>query len=552
LPPDNIQVERFSPLAALPGDTIHVIGVGFDPEPLKNVVQFNGSKKSSTVISSNEQGTELQVVVADDAQAGSVKVASGPYSALSVLPFLLSPSIGSVNPEGGLPGDQITVSGRNFTTNLSGLLIFMGDYRIDSIFGGSSTQIIFPLPAGLPAGITTVRVGTRLTATDSVMSPPVPFTVFDSRTPTISSLEPNQGVPGAQFVIKGNAFDPTAGKTVVLLDNLQITNFIAITPSQITLSIPSDYPIAGLGQKKIEVKVVVNTESGQLESNSLSFTIVEPSNIEFYYMAYNEPEFSGSQDDSVYQAIPLPGGGLLRSRLFKNSLGMGLEVTDEGSKLYSAFGGGILVCDLINTGNLQLLPGELLPEGDLALDETNNHIFYDERDGGLKRFNINNNAILSLIDGTLSPCLKATATHLYYITESGGNYAIRRMQKNGSSDEEVVSGTPEAGLRWVAMALHSDGTLLIAESPMDGLSLTASPVGSSRILAWNGTNLTTLYTLTGKTITDVELSKNGNTLYWMVAEETGGGIESGPLTPGAIKMVIGGIRNGRYFDVVEK
>lgn len=556
LPPDNMLVERFEPLAALPGDTIAIIGRGFNANPVENVVQFNSSRMTPVVVSVNEDQTRLFVVVPEDAQIGNVKVASGPYSTLSQLPFLLSPSISSITPSSGLPGDQIAVTGRNFPTNLSQLLLFIGDVPIDSIFGGSSTQVIFPLPTGLPVGNTTIRIGTKLTATDSVLSPPVAFTVLDPDQPVLISIDPVQGTPGTAVTLSGSPFNPDGTTVIFGAYTLGVDELTSITQDEIIFAVPADYPIDGKGQETVQVSVTVETSKGPLTSGQLNFTVIEPAGIEFFYHAVNVPGSSQDADDSLYRASKLPEG-VSKTRLARVSRtggGVGVEVSSDGAFLYYS-PSNLIQLDLKNGIQTTVWPLADL-EADVTFDESDNSFYGHKRDDRFYKFNVLSGEETVLPGSQVasaSATVKEDASHIYYFVNFNGT--VRRIPKAGAENTEQTIHTQSlaANQNLTALAV-SNSKIYFAVGPLLGY-LAAATTGNSAIYVKNkdgSGSAEVLYTLNGKAVTDLELSEDGSVLYWMVSGNTGA-IESAPAAAaGAIQVEIPNIKNGRYFDVLER
>jgi hypothetical protein len=485
-----------------------------------------------------------------------VKVATGPYSTLSNLSFLFSPSIGSVNPEGALPGEQILISGKNFTINLSNLLIYIGDVEIDSIFGGSSTQIIFPLPEGLPVGNTTIRVGTRLTATDSVLSPPFAFTVFDPRQPILTNLDPNQAIPGTQVEINGNGF--VSGTTYVMFDNIEIgPDFLTVTNSRVTFNVP-DYLPDGFVSEPVKVKVVVKTGDGDFESNELDFTVIEPSDIEFYYSAINIPGSSQSVDDSLYKATPIVNGAdgaSVKVRLAKTFLGM--DIDELTKTMYYINGNGIQILNLTTGVTQNKGQGDLFTTSDIAYSSTNNRVYCPAGSDGLRSYDLNTD-VQSPNLSNFNPIfnVKNDAAHVYWVGKKAtvNENAVKRTIKASGITEPIFSAiNPESNKIWVAVAVGTT-KIYFVEGPTIPITFTNTS-GTSTIYEGNkdGTGSPSpLYTFTNTVITDIEISKDGAKLYIMVSGENGA-IESVPVAPDVSqrKVEVSNIRNGRYLDVFE-
>jgi len=548
----EITVTGFSPIAALGGDTISIVGSGYSEDLVLNVVEFSGSALPATVLSASPD--QLDVVVPDDALAGVVKVIIGVNSAASNVPFLLSPSIGSVNPDAALPGEQIIIQGRNFTTNLDKLAVVVGQVYVDSLFGGSSNQIVFPLPLNLPVGPTKIKVGTILAPGDTVFAPGVDFIVLDPERPTITDIFPRTATPGTLLTLFGNAFKTDPDSITVDFGSIQIDEFVNLESDEIQFVIPEDLPVSGVETIDITV-TVINSEGESLKSDPAIFNLVEPSDLLFYYTALNSPGFQNSEDDSIYLAEPISGGNALKTALRQTNRVLGIDTDLAENRIYY-FGSDAIQQANDDGTNEELvidLNSDPVPISDLAYSKVESIIYYPSREQSLiNAFNLNtrtSSTVESIPSGFDVTPVENIKRYENYLLWTEGKTVVRY---NLNTNERRVLYQTSGDLLLIAVA--TDGTnVYIVEGPSRPSIFNNTP-GDSRIYKGNiegSGSLTVLYNRPGEVITDLELSSDGETLYWM-SSANNGGILSAPSSSGNVATVISGIRNGRYLKVIRK
>lgn len=560
LPPDSLSVTRFEPLAALGNDTITIVGTGFSERTIENVVQFTYAEGTpvkdqvlATVISAS--ATTLQVVVPEIAQVGRVKVGVGPYTALSDVPFLLSPSISSVNPEGGFANDLITIQGKNFPTDLTKLLLFIGEVKVDSIFGGSSTQIVFPLPEGLAPGRTTIRVGILLTPTDSVFAPAADFTVFDPNTPSITGIEPSSTVPGGTIVLRGNAFKSAGGTTTVKII-VNGTEY-AVTPDPadlsndaVTVQVPASITVSD--EVAASVTITVVTAGGQnYVSEPAFFTLVEPSDIVFYYTALNAPGATDA-DNILYSAQPIPGVEPVQLATGAN---LGVHVQEAQALVYYGAGTSVGRCNL-DGSNLEVFTNIQNNGSDVAVNAANQLLYYYNYDSpnDLFQYTLATQAYATLVSDYLITHVKNEGTQVFWGGKGFPSAGRIEVVSGGTSTNLYTNAS--IGAKFITGLAVTADKIYFAEGPTSAIQAANTP-GTSTIYVMNrdGSGVGAVYSNLSEIITDLEISEDGTTLYWMSSSDNAatGGIRSAPSAPdpAKIKTIVPNIRNGRYFDLLE-
>ncbi len=557
---NELSISSFMPLSAVGGDTIRFFGNGFDPVAIRNVIQFNSSKRIAMVLSASK--TEMSVVVPTDAQIGAVRIAVGPFSTISDLPFLLSPSITSLNPSAAFPGELVSIRGRNFVPDKTRLVIYVNNILADSILGASSNRVDFYLPAVSP-GSAKVRLGILLSERDTVFAAPANFTVFDKERPTITSISPSEVLSGSIVDLRGNAFKTDPDSIFLTINGIQIEgkNLIDLEDDFFTFTIPNEIDVTGLGELAVDVTVsVVNNLGTTLTSDPFTIKILEPSDLPFfYYTALNLP--NPSSDDSVYVAETLIGGEALITPLYKFGTA-GISLGPDNKVLYYVGGFRVYKGNDVGAAPDDFFPGDGA-QLDLSLTSDGNFLFFFGLDRYVSKYDLKNDTFqrYTEISGVTSNNgaynFKLIKNKTYWAGKANGKKLISVINDVQTSSSLIYEVDDESSNKFVALA-GIDNKLYIVENTV-GQDLSSRFGASSTIYEGSldgSTSLKVLYSKAdniGDDITDLEISSDGSTLYWMVRGENGN-IRSAPTSKdiSKIKIVVPGIKNGNYFDTVEK
>ncbi|MFE0824140.1 RHS repeat-associated core domain-containing protein [Streptomyces sp. NPDC058847] len=111
----TLSVLSVVPVRAAPGTQVTLSGTGFSPTAADNIVSIGG--KTAAITSASP--TRLVVAVPAEAVGGKVTVTVGGTTAESAETFSVAPpgpKISAVQPSSGMPGTQVTISGRGFAS----------------------------------------------------------------------------------------------------------------------------------------------------------------------------------------------------------------------------------------------------------------------------------------------------------------------------------------------------------------------------------------------------------------------------------------------------
>jgi len=167
----TVTVTSLAPTSARVGGTVIIAGTGFGASRGSSAVTFNGVVAAATAWNN----TSITVTVPATATSGPVVVTVNGQASNSV-PFTViqPPSISSISPASGIPGQLVTITGSNFgPTQGSSVISFNGVAASASSWG--PTTVLALVPAGATTGPVTVAVG-------GLASNGIPFTALNEVT----------------------------------------------------------------------------------------------------------------------------------------------------------------------------------------------------------------------------------------------------------------------------------------------------------------------------------------------------------------------------------
>ena len=220
-------IEDIVPMMAEVSTTIKIAGTGFSSTFTEDSVLFSGSEyvaaSAFTAYDATTNGDldpsvdTLEVSVPSDAETGviMVKVLNG-TAATSSQTFTVSESSGSmpeitdIDPESGVVGADVTISGQNFgATEADNEVTFLGaendpsDDKMATISTASTTQLVVEVPEDAQTGKISVTVGSETVISSDI------FTVLGEGALAITSINPSSGSMGADVTISGQNFGAT-------------------------------------------------------------------------------------------------------------------------------------------------------------------------------------------------------------------------------------------------------------------------------------------------------------------------------------------------------
>ena len=241
-------ITSLNPTSGPVGTAVTITGTNLGATQGTSTVKFNGTTATATSWSD----TNIAVTVPAGAITGNVVVTVGTQASngVSFTVTTPAPAIVSLNPNFGLVGTAVTITGTNFgVTQGTSTVKFSGTTA--AVTSWSDTSIAATVPAGATTGNVVVTVGTQA-------SNGVAFTVG----PTISSLNPNSGAVGTAVTITGMNFGATQGTSTVKFNGTAVTSYTSWSNTSIVVNVPT-------GATDGNVVVTVGT----LSSPGVMFTI---------------------------------------------------------------------------------------------------------------------------------------------------------------------------------------------------------------------------------------------------------------------------------------
>lgn len=250
----NTNITGLSPTSAPVLSEFQITGTGFGATQGQSSVTLSGM--AAPVLTWGP--TSITALVPSGATSGNVVLTiggiptTGPSFTVTVASSPVIPNITSVAPTGGSAGTPITIQGSGFGSQTTGSIIIGSS--LGTVVDWSDTIIHAYVSSGATSGVVQVEQS-------GYSSNSVPFTISST---TVTSVSPNNGVPGDQVTITGSGFGNTQGNGIAWLGN---------TPAVIrSWSDSTILANVGAGSASGTAQVLQNG----VWSNSLPFTINTP------------------------------------------------------------------------------------------------------------------------------------------------------------------------------------------------------------------------------------------------------------------------------------
>jgi sugar lactone lactonase YvrE len=253
-----LSIHGATPLNGPAGTNVAITGAGFVGKSSLPVVTFNG--RQATVTSAND--TTLIAAVPDSAGVGPIAVQLGSQTATG--PVFTYQHINTITPLTGGAGTQVSIHGVGFGTNAALLKVDFNGTVTPVISVTADSLIVVKAPAGVKTGPVSVTINNEKTV--GPLFTEVPF-------PTIATVTPSSGLPGAEVVITGTNFSTVPTENQVSFNGTP-SPVKEATATQLTLAAP-----AGATSGAIVLSVNQQQVSGPVfKFQVLNITAITPNN----------------------------------------------------------------------------------------------------------------------------------------------------------------------------------------------------------------------------------------------------------------------------------
>ncbi len=196
-------ITNFTPDNGIEGTVVTITGTNFSSVISENVVSINGV--SATVLAAST--TQLSIKVPSAVTTGKITIVitqnGQSYTIVSQDDFVVNvPTITSFSPASAIVGTTVTITGTNFSTNLSeNVVTFNGIPALVTAVTGN--QIVTKVPAGATTG--KIFIAVVVNTFNYTVSSANDF-VVESSEPTVIDFTPASGVVGTTVTINGKNF----------------------------------------------------------------------------------------------------------------------------------------------------------------------------------------------------------------------------------------------------------------------------------------------------------------------------------------------------------
>jgi hypothetical protein len=197
-------IDNIDPQHGAIGSAVTINGTRFGAQQNGSSVTFNGVDAGTATSWSD---TQVVINVPSGAETGEVQITTqGGSSTYSV--FTVDPIVSSLNPNHGVVGTLVTVTGEHFMdTQGTSTITFNGVDASGNVQSWSMTEIVVTAPVDVTSGPVVVQVN-GYDSNDTVS-----FTVDAPNLDGAPPLEPNFGLSGDTITLNGHNFGEQQGST---------------------------------------------------------------------------------------------------------------------------------------------------------------------------------------------------------------------------------------------------------------------------------------------------------------------------------------------------
>jgi hypothetical protein len=285
-------IESIAPALVEPGQTVTVLGSGFESDASRNTVRCGERVAMVTSAAPDRVSFVVPDGLAPTAPVDvSVSVdARGTRSNALFLKVHRAPRVESLSPDVALPGEEVEIKGQN----LDGTPLIVAVTGVTAVVKQTSaTSIRFVVPqVPLQAG----RAATVSVQIRNVSARPAELLL--GRLPLISGAEPRSAQAGDRVRVRGRGFSTDSGGNEVSIGS-QPALVLAATPTELLVAVPGQ----GIGSSS-DVRISVRVE-GKDSSGEARLAVLQPSASTFVPRFFAAPAAGRSPEQHVLVASDL-------------------------------------------------------------------------------------------------------------------------------------------------------------------------------------------------------------------------------------------------------
>jgi hypothetical protein len=259
-------ITSVTPPKAEPGQTITIVGTGFDPKANGDTVRFGEQPGEVTSASESQLAVTVPASLAVADTTVRVQTRGGRSNAL-FLKIYRGPRVTSVDPPVALPGSEVVLRGSN-----------LGGPSLEVEVGGLPAAVKESSPTALRIVLPNLPFLEGRLVPVSVQAAGEsgrPAEIILGRMPLVTAVAPQSGPAGTQVTVRGHGFDPdvranriTVGGEPALLVSATANEIVAVVPAP---------PTAGT---QVQAPIVVQARGGT-SSGGVAFVVMSPSEASF-------------------------------------------------------------------------------------------------------------------------------------------------------------------------------------------------------------------------------------------------------------------------------
>jgi hypothetical protein len=161
-----------------------------------------------------------------------------------------TPQITSVVPKNPQTGDVVTVTGINFGTNATDVVVKIGTTSV-TVTSVTNTEIKFTVPTGVTSGDLAVAIKNSTVANKDPQGVAITVIPKTSTTPTFTAMAPTSGKVGDVITLTGTNFSTQASKNKVFFTTttggtVVLATVKTATATQLTVEVPASAVTGGV------------------------------------------------------------------------------------------------------------------------------------------------------------------------------------------------------------------------------------------------------------------------------------------------------------------